>query len=1006
MQKTLQNTNNEQKTDTAVPAPRENSKDTHAERTYQAGVPLFLQRFAASSSLPQFQRDVVEKKKREKETPEVLPKLTVGTSDDEYEREADRVADTVMRMSDMNGIHPSQTPNPGLQAHAVNPKLSPLIRRKADEANPKYHTAVESDIQSLWGRGQSLSPDTQEFFETRFAADFSQVRVHTGLQAENVTQAIHARAFTHGNNIVFGAGEYAPRTNSGKVLLAHELTHVVQQRHRKPAGQIQRMPGELQQQIRRIIADEDTAAINSISAELLNATSPGQRAGMVRILTNQLWVGSGSEATIVRLIGHNRQHRQVIEVLNMIGYCRRVVDAVDDDELSMTLRVYGMDAGTPTAPRGDESVATAIESDQSSQIMQLEMTSIRNAGDSQRLGMLRILLGMSWSNAAEEGRIIDILGTSQGLGSVMHDLSSVGLKQSLFNHIDSQVNKNRLTTLLARLDDPTINEDLRVFNQSFWENLGEGILGGLSLALSQFSLGAIIMGMLHPIIHPIDSIGNILDQFLGIFQDFSIDRLLTFCRDICGFVGMWLLVATGIAWGVAGLAAAGVITLPASVPIAAIATGLTAWAATVGICFIAFAIIKTVWDLIQAGSATTARGLEREEEHIAEDVTLLAVVAMFAGLVRGLKAIIRSVRGPAVEPEAAEPGRLNEAAEQVRDGQAEAQRTAEQIRDTSTEARETQARPPERSLFDRNALPEDMQQAYDGLNSDLARAEFERLAQRFANDQVPYERLRRAVKGMRRNGGDLQGRLETAARRATAEPPVETPRGEVEAAREVKHDAEGLREQLQQNTEIEGTDRLIDRLNQMIDGPLRRMTGDERGHAPDVATPERVQGARNNIESIRAEWRAAQEATGVEAVSRDVPYTNEAGTQTHVDVDVVAENGRTWIEVKNKAPFGLRHPETAPRHRGALHRGWIDLANQVRRLQRAARQNQVDGQPPRIRVRFPKGVSFGVRTMLRIMGVEVEAARVVDIGDLPSGELIPQGPIPDETLEETEGQME
>ena len=1006
MQKTLQSTDHEQKTDTAVPASRKNSRDTHAELTFQAGVPLFLQNFAASSSPPPFQRGVVVEDERKEEAPEVLPKLTVGAPDDEYEREADRMADTVMGMSDMNGIYPSQAPNFGLKAHDVNPKLPPIIRRKAGEASPKLHRTVESDIQSLQSGGQPLEPDTQFFFETRFGTDFSHIRVHTGLRAENATQAIHARAFTHGNNLVFGAGEYAPGTNSGKTLLAHELTHVVQQRHRKPARQIQRNIGELQQQIRRIIADEDTAAINSISTELLNATSPGQRAGMVRILTNQLWVGSGSEATIVRLIGHNSQHSQVIEVLNMIGYCRRVVDAVDDDELSMRLRGYGMDADTSTIPRGDELVATAIESEQSSQIMQLEMTNIRNADDYQRLGMLRILLGMSWSNAAEERRMIEILETSHGLGTVMLDLSSVGLKQSLFDHIDSQVNKNRLTTLLARLDDPTINEDLRVFNQSFWENLGEGILGGLSLAWDQFSVGAIIMGMLHPIIHPIDSIGNLLDQFLGIFQDFSIDRLLTFCRDLCGFVGMWLLLAAGIAWGVAGLAAAGVITLPAALPIGAIATGLTAWAATVGICFIAFAIAKTVWDLIQAGSATTERELEREEEHIAEDATLLAVVLLFAGLVRGLKAVIRFIRRPAMEPEAAEPGRLNEAAEQAREGQTEAQRTAEQIRNTSTEARDAQVRPPERALFDRNALPEDMQQAYDGLTSDLARAQFERLAQRFANDRVPYERLRNAVDGMRRNGGDLQGRLEAAARRATTEPPVEAPRGEVEAAREVKQDAEGLREELRQSPEIEGTDRLIDRLNQMIDGPLRRMTGDNRGHAPDVATPERVQGARNNIEAIRAEWRAAQETTGVEAVSRDVPYTNEAGTRTHVDVDVVAENGRTWIEVKNKAPFGLRHPEAGPRHSGTLHVDWIDLANQVRRLQRAARQNPVDGQPPRIRVRFPRGVSFGVRTMLRIMGVEVEAARVVDIGDLPSGELIPHGPIPDETPEETEEQEE
>lgn len=77
--------------------------------------------------------------------------------------------------------------------------------------------------------GQPLDPQTQGFMENRFGTDLSQVRVHTGAQAAESAAAIQAKAYTQGNNIVFGAGEYQPDSESGKRLLAHELAHVGQQ---------------------------------------------------------------------------------------------------------------------------------------------------------------------------------------------------------------------------------------------------------------------------------------------------------------------------------------------------------------------------------------------------------------------------------------------------------------------------------------------------------------------------------------------------------------------------------------------------------------------------------------------------------------------------------------------------------------------------------------------------------------------------------------------------------
>ncbi|MCP4256662.1 MAG: DUF4157 domain-containing protein [Planctomycetes bacterium] len=101
-------------------------------------------------------------------------------------------------------------------------------KSKAGEA-PEVTPAISSGIQSLQGGGQSLPPSERDFFEPRFGHDFSQVRVHTGADAEESARYVNAKAFTTGRDVAFGRGQYSPETTTGKKLLAHELTHVVQQ---------------------------------------------------------------------------------------------------------------------------------------------------------------------------------------------------------------------------------------------------------------------------------------------------------------------------------------------------------------------------------------------------------------------------------------------------------------------------------------------------------------------------------------------------------------------------------------------------------------------------------------------------------------------------------------------------------------------------------------------------------------------------------------------------------
>jgi hypothetical protein len=88
--------------------------------------------------------------------------------------------------------------------------------------------------QVLHSPGQSLDPTIRAFMEPRFGHDFSRVRVHTDTKAAESARAVDALAYTVGQDVVFAAGQYDPASQARKHLLAHELTHVVQQPPRRP----------------------------------------------------------------------------------------------------------------------------------------------------------------------------------------------------------------------------------------------------------------------------------------------------------------------------------------------------------------------------------------------------------------------------------------------------------------------------------------------------------------------------------------------------------------------------------------------------------------------------------------------------------------------------------------------------------------------------------------------------------------------------------------------------
>jgi peptidoglycan hydrolase-like protein with peptidoglycan-binding domain len=111
----------------------------------------------------------------------------------------------------------------GLCTECRDKRLSLRSTQRGFEAPFAVHTVLNS------GGGQPLDATTRAFMEPRFGHDFSQVRVHTDARAAESARAVSALAYTVGKNVVFGAGHYAPETSVGQRLLAHELTHVVQQ---------------------------------------------------------------------------------------------------------------------------------------------------------------------------------------------------------------------------------------------------------------------------------------------------------------------------------------------------------------------------------------------------------------------------------------------------------------------------------------------------------------------------------------------------------------------------------------------------------------------------------------------------------------------------------------------------------------------------------------------------------------------------------------------------------
>jgi outer membrane protein OmpA-like peptidoglycan-associated protein len=164
----------------------------------------------------------------------IQTKLTVNQPGDEYEREADRVAEQVMRMpAGADSGSAVQRKCAGcedeLQRQPVEEEEEELQMMRSEGAPATAPNPSPSGVRAALSDARPLPDAVRSFFEPRFGAGLGGVRIATGPRAAEAAQSVHARAFTLGRSIAFNTGEYRPDTHEGRTLIAHELVHTLQQ---------------------------------------------------------------------------------------------------------------------------------------------------------------------------------------------------------------------------------------------------------------------------------------------------------------------------------------------------------------------------------------------------------------------------------------------------------------------------------------------------------------------------------------------------------------------------------------------------------------------------------------------------------------------------------------------------------------------------------------------------------------------------------------------------------
>jgi len=189
---------------------------THPRLSRASGTLFALQRALGNRAL----REAMSRARQASgPAPVAQPRLVIGPADDRYERAADRIAREA-------GRRVAQQPT-GQGGHGAH--RPPAIQRMATARGSAVGNGLRQAIGQARGGGQPVPAELRGSMERAFGADFSRVRLHADPRADRFNRTLQARAFTIGRDIFFRRGDYNPGSVRGRQLLAHELTHVVQQ---------------------------------------------------------------------------------------------------------------------------------------------------------------------------------------------------------------------------------------------------------------------------------------------------------------------------------------------------------------------------------------------------------------------------------------------------------------------------------------------------------------------------------------------------------------------------------------------------------------------------------------------------------------------------------------------------------------------------------------------------------------------------------------------------------
>ncbi|MEQ8961581.1 MAG: DUF4157 domain-containing protein [Coleofasciculus sp. C2-GNP5-27] len=451
-------------------SPQENPMDIWARA--QAIGPTMERRVDHRAQMRAMVQRAFEMGRTEAPVEPVQAKLTLGQPGDKYEQEADAVARTVVEQINAPKTGESvqrQSESPPFTPSA-NPQISvsSLVMRQSPGSvgeGASVSQDVEQGIQQAKGGGQGLDESVREPMEQAFGADFTGVKVHAGGNADQLNRSISARAFTTGQDIFFKQGEYNLGSRGGQKLLAHELTHVVQQE--SAAGKVQRDGGEsppaqrrrvLLAQIALGLIPNNTALIALINAMGFEVT--GMAVGLRESVATDVGLGIGGGIDEVFLVD--------VATGNLLG------DVMPFGELGIGVKVgwgIGVVVAYRISPRnryGD------IRSSYSGQSFNGSLKTLAGVGFS-------ISRALFSGNEGFIGACFSLGGEAGFSLSSSYTISSVKLEQDLTN--------------IVRTGLDTLQSELKKIKESS-QSIGSSIESGLSTILVRPIL--IAMAMTNP----------------------------------------------------------------------------------------------------------------------------------------------------------------------------------------------------------------------------------------------------------------------------------------------------------------------------------------------------------------------------------------------------------------------------------------------------------------------------------------------------------------------------